>query len=165
MVLLPTFMTFHPYEWVAAAELWACQLTLDATCTLIWTQCSRQAVSEVANCKHVANQCWVWLCMVTISGHMTSLFKFSSIINNDHLLRLTPPPNTHTLQHQYEQRCSQLVGLALCTMNYTSKFPTFVKLRGTGYAIRALGMRYIMVREWVHYKISKKQNDWIYWGN
>jgi len=32
-------------------------------------------------------------------------------------------------------------------MNYTSKFPTFVKLRGTGYAIRALGMRYIMVRE------------------
>jgi len=33
--------------------------------------------------------------MVIISGHMTSLFKFSSIINNDHLLWLTPP-QTHT---------------------------------------------------------------------
>ena len=51
-----------------------------------------------------------------------------------------PPP-----QSQYEQRCSQLVGLALCAMNFTGHYPEFVKLRGTGYAIRTFGEQYIMV--------------------
>ena len=49
-------------------------------------------------------------------------------------------------QVQYEQRCSQLVGLALCTMNFTGKYPEYVRLRGTCYAIRALGETYLMVR-------------------
>ena len=66
-------------------------------------------------------------------------------IKNILILLLPPPPPS---QVQYEQRCSQLVGLALCTMNFSGKYPEFVRLRGTCYAIRALGETYVMVSKY-----------------
>lgn len=50
------------------------------------------------------------------------------------------------LQSQYEQRCSQLIGLSLCMKNLTGEFPKFLRMRGTGFAICGLGRTYIMVR-------------------
>ncbi|KAL5477988.1 hypothetical protein EMCRGX_G024860 [Ephydatia muelleri] len=43
-----------------------------------------------------------------------------------------------------EQLCSQLIGLSVCTMNLTGQYPQYLKLRGSGYAIKALGEDCIM---------------------
>ena len=61
--------------------------------------------------------------------------------------------DSSTPQIQYEQRCSQLVGLALCTMNFTGKYPEYIRLRGTSYAIRPLGDTYLMVGVYLFLKV------------
>ena len=68
------------------------------------------------------------------------------------LIPCSLPKHTYTLSTpivpllaQYEQLCSQLVGLSVCSMNLTGRYPQYLKLRNSGYAIKALGEDCIMV--------------------
>lgn len=50
-----------------------------------------------------------------------------------------------SVQSQYEQRCSQVIGISLCMKNLSGKYPKFLLMRGTGFAIQGFGSNYIMV--------------------
>jgi len=64
----------------------------------------------------------------------------------------SPSLSSRLFQNRYEQRCSQLIGISMCLKNLTKKYPKYVHLKGSGFAIRSMGGAYMMVRglkKWV----------------
>lgn len=55
------------------------------------------------------------------------------------------------MQANLEQRCSQLIGISFLATNLTGQVPKYIRLKYTGFAIKQLGLNYIMVcaRWWV----------------